>query len=131
MTPDGPLWHVLVALTVLGAGSSFLWAPLSTTANRNLPMRLAGAGAGVYNANRQVGAVLGSAAIAVLIDARLTANGLGSTGGHLAASGQLPSRLADAFSTSMSQARLLVPAVLACGLVAVLFFERPSHFSRR
>ena len=42
---------------------------------------------GVYNANRQVGAVLGSAAIAVLIDARLAAEGLpafagtGSTGG--------------------------------------------------
>ena len=35
-----------------------------------------GAGAGVYNATRQVGAVLGSAAIAVLIDARLAADGL-------------------------------------------------------
>ena len=41
----------------------------SATATRNLPMHLAGAGAGVYNATRQVGSVLGSAAIAVLMDA--------------------------------------------------------------
>ena len=34
-------------------------------------MKLAGAGAGVYNATRQVGSVLGSAAIAVLMDTRL------------------------------------------------------------
>ena len=33
----------------------------------------AGAGSGVYNTTRQIGAVLGSAAIAVLIQARLTA----------------------------------------------------------
>ena len=131
MTPDGPLWRILLALAVLGAGSSFLWAPLSTTANRNLPMRLAGAGAGVYNANRQVGAVLGSAAIAVLIDARLAANGLGSAGAEPSAAGQLPARLAGAFSDSMSQALLLVPVVLAIGLGAVLFLERPRHFAQR
>ena len=38
--------------------------------------QLAGAGAGVYNATRQVGAVLGSAAIAVLMDSRIAAQGL-------------------------------------------------------
>jgi EmrB/QacA subfamily drug resistance transporter len=47
--------------------------PARRTATRNLPMQLAGAGSGVYNATRQVGAVLGSAAIAVLIDSRIAA----------------------------------------------------------
>ncbi len=53
-----------------------IWAPNSATATRNLPIQQAGAGAGVYNATRQVGAVLGSAAIAVFMDARLAAQGL-------------------------------------------------------
>ena len=43
--------------------------PLGATATRNLPMQSAGAGSGVYNATRQVGAVLGTAAIAALIQA--------------------------------------------------------------
>ncbi|WP_248583435.1 DHA2 family efflux MFS transporter permease subunit [Nocardioides sp. InS609-2] len=129
MAPDAALWKILLALAVLGAGSSFLWAPLSTTANRNLPIQQAGAGAGVYNANRLVGAVLGSAAIAVLIDARLAANGLGATGGEPSAAGELPARLATSFSDAMSQSLLLVPVVLALGLLAVVFFERPRHFA--
>ena len=57
-----------------------IWAPLAATATRNLPMQQAGAGAGVYNATRQVGAVLGSAAIAVLMDSRLAAEGLTAGG---------------------------------------------------
>ena len=130
MSPDAALWKILLALAVLGAGSSFLWAPLSTTANRNLPLQQAGAGAGVYNANRQVGAVLGSAAIALLIDARLAANGLGATSGAPSAQGGLPAGLAGSFSDAMAQSLLLVPVVLALGLLAVLFFERPQHFAR-
>jgi hypothetical protein len=49
---------------------------------RNLPPRSAGAGAGIYNTTRQVGAVLGRRAIAAVIEARLTAN-LGATAGSL------------------------------------------------
>ena len=87
LAPDTPLWQLVVVFSLMGLGSSFLWGPLATTANRNLAPQRAGAGSGVYNATRQVGAVLGSAAIAVLIDARLVANGLtfspseGSAGG--------------------------------------------------
>ena len=79
--PDTPLWQVLGAMALLGVGSSFVWAPLTTTANRNLPLHQAGAGSGIYNANRQIGSVVGAAAIAVLIDSRLAANGLGEGGG--------------------------------------------------
>ena len=76
---------------LLGVGNACVWAPTSATATRNLPMHRAGAGAGVYNATRQVGAVLGSAAIAVLMDSRLSAQGLNfapseAGGGHAPAS---------------------------------------------
>ena len=76
MTPDSATWEILLPMALLGFGMAGIWAPLAATATRNLPLRMAGAGAGVYNATRQVGAVLGSAAIAVLMDSRLAAQGL-------------------------------------------------------
>ncbi len=131
LKPETDLWVLLVALALLGIGSSFLWGPLAATANRNLPMHQAGAGSGVFNATRQVGAVLGSAAVAVVLDARLAAHGF--TGGFsqsaAGGSGDLPGAAAEQFSAAMSETMFLVPAVLAIGLVAVLFFERPKHFA--
>ncbi len=130
MNPDTPVWQLLVAIGFVGLGSSFLWAPLSATANRNLPLRQAGAGAGVYNTTRQIGAVLGSAAIAVLMDNRLSAQGLESGApGADGATGSMPPAVLDAFSTAMAQSLLVVPIVLLIGLVASLFFERPRHFA--
>ena len=96
---DTPLWQILGAMALLGVGSSFVWAPLTTTANRNLPLHQAGAGAGIYNANRQIGSVVGAAAIAVLIDSRLAANGLAGGGASEASlGGTLPAVVHDAFS---------------------------------
>ncbi|WP_279303177.1 DHA2 family efflux MFS transporter permease subunit [Nocardioides currus] len=132
LSPDTALWELVLVFALMGLGSSFLWGPLATTANRNLPPQRAGAGSGVYNATRQVGAVLGSAAIAVLIDARLAANGLtfspseGTAGG-----GTLPEQVAGPFTDAMAQSLLLLPVVLALGLLAVLAFERPRHFAER
>jgi EmrB/QacA subfamily drug resistance transporter len=127
MTPDSAVWSLLAPMVLLGIGNAFVWAPTSATATRNLPVRRAGAGAGVYNATRQVGAVLGSAAIAVLIDSRLAAQNLPSFSGEGGGSGSLPAAIAGPFSDAMAQAMLLPPAILVLGLVAVLFFERPRH----
>ncbi|MBS2936301.1 DHA2 family efflux MFS transporter permease subunit [Nocardioides sp. J2M5] len=129
LAPDTPLWQLVLVFALMGLGSSFLWGPLATTANRNLPPQRAGAGSGVYNATRQVGAVLGSAAIAVLIDARLAANGLSfSPSEGAAGGGALPAQVAGPFTEAMAQSLLLLPAVLLLGLLAVLLFERPRHF---
>ena len=124
MTPDSHVWEILLPMALMGAGSAGIWAPLTATATRNLPMQLAGAGAGVYNAMRQVGAVLGSAAIAVLMDSRLSANGLAFDPSK-ARGGALPEQVHGAFSTAMSQALLLTPAVLLLGLAASMFFADP------
>ena len=129
MTPDVSIWWLVPPMVLLGIGNAGVWAPNSATATRNLPLRLAGAGSGVYNATRQVGAVLGSAAIAVLMDARLSAEGLppftgqGGDGGPVT----LPPQVADHFSQAMATSMLLPPAVLILGFLAVLFFERPQH----
>jgi MFS family permease len=130
MTPDSATWEILLPMVLLGVGNAFVWAPNSATATRNLPMHQAGAGAGIYNATRQVGAVLGSAAIAVLMDSRLAAHGLRFSPAE-GASGNLPAAVLAPFAESMAQAMLLPAAVLGLGFLAALAFERPRHQSPR
>ncbi len=138
MTPAVAVWQLLLPMALLGVANAGMWAPLAATATRNLPMRSAGAGAGIYNTTRQVGAVLGSAAIAAVIEARLAAN-LGAAAGSAGGSGSgagaaaggtsgtgLPPQVASGFASAMSEAMLLPAAVLLLGVVAVLFFVKPS-----
>lgn len=133
MTPESEVWHLLTPMALIGVGSAFLWAPLSTTATRNLPMASAGAGAGVYNTTRQVGAVMGSAAIAAAISARLAAHlpGAGSTDRFQATGGTMPPEVAGPFASAMAEAMLVPVAALLVGAVVVLFFERPGHLGAR
>ncbi|HNO40852.1 MAG TPA: MFS transporter, partial [Marmoricola sp.] len=127
MTPGAETWELVLPLTLLGLGSAFVWAPTSTTANRNLPLTQAGAGAGVYNANRQVGAVIGSAAIAVLMDARLSAAGINFTPNEAGVVTQLPQEILKPFSLAMSESMLLCSGVMLISLVAVLGFQQARH----
>jgi hypothetical protein len=70
--------------------------------------------------------VLGSAAVAVLMDARLAAEGLNFSPSETG-DGDLPTEAFAPFSDAMSQAMLLPPAVLTLGLLAGLAFARPRH----
>ncbi|MFJ6374755.1 DHA2 family efflux MFS transporter permease subunit [Pseudarthrobacter oxydans] len=131
MQPDTPILLFLLPSAVLGFANAGIWAPLSTTATRNLPPRHAGAGSGVYNTTRQIGAVLGSAAIAVLIQARLAAElpagGPGGGAGEgMALSGGLPEALHGGFSTAMGQSILLPAGVILVGAAVALFFAKPQ-----
>jgi hypothetical protein len=100
------------------------------SATRNLTQRDAGAGAGVYNTTRQVGAVLGSAAIAAVMTARLSHNlpGFAASGGAAQAQtgAALPAQLVDGFSTAMAQTMLLPAAVSLIGVVCALALVRPG-----
>jgi MFS family permease len=133
--PAVPIWELLLPIALLGVANGFMWAPLGSTATRNLPMHQAGAGAGVYNTTRQVGAVLGSAGIAALMESRLAANlpavAGGSVGAEGAAGGKLPEALQQGFSDAMAQSLMLPAAVVLIGLVAALLFVRPDHLQQR
>lgn len=133
MTPTAPLWQALAAAAVLGVANPLIWGPLSTTATRNLPMASAGAGAGIYNTTRQLGAVLGSASIAVLMQARISAH-LGSGGPTGPASSMpmggsdiLPPVVAEGISQALAESLYLPIGVILLGALAALFFERPHH----
>jgi EmrB/QacA subfamily drug resistance transporter len=125
--PEAAVWEIAVPMVLIGIGNAFIWAPTAATANRNLPLTLAGAGAGVYNATRQVGSVLGASAVAVLIDSRLAAHHLTSTGQPLPGGPTTATAITHSFSHAMQQAMWLPAAAYAVGLIAVMFYESPKH----
>lgn len=126
MRPDTAIWLFLLPSGLLGIASSGIWAPLSTTATRNLAPREAGAGSGIYNTTRQIGSVLGSAAIAALIAGRLAAElPAGAAGGASGAAGQIPEFLRAGYSTAMAQSTLLPAAAVILGAAAAIMFAKP------
>ncbi|QLY32835.1 DHA2 family efflux MFS transporter permease subunit [Nocardia huaxiensis] len=135
MTPDASIPAFLVIGGIAGIANACIWAPLATIATHNLPIQQAGAGAGVYNTTRQVGSVLGSAAVAALLSARIAAQHLPTTGpiGEGASGGglsHLPDEIRipilEKMSTALSESMYLPAAILLIGVVAsALFVGRP------
>ncbi|MEV4417813.1 DHA2 family efflux MFS transporter permease subunit [Catellatospora sp. NPDC049609] len=62
---------LMPGLLVAGLGLGFVFAPLQTIAMRDIEPRLAGAASGVINTTRQLGAVIGAAAVGALLQAQL------------------------------------------------------------
>ena len=125
LSVGAPLWSLLIASAILGLANAGMWGPIGNATIRNLPIQSSGAGSGVYNAARQVGAVLGSASIAALIQARLTAElGAGATASGSEV-GTLPDALVSGFGRAMGQSLLLPAAVALVAAGLVFFFEKP------
>lgn len=126
---QAPVWMFLLPAAMLGIGNSGMWSPLSMEATRNLSGAQAGAGSGVFNATRQVGAVIGAATLAAVLTNRVAANMPPIPGGNSGGpqtSGQLPEFLRASFSTALSQTMWMT--VIACALVfiAVFFLRSPA-----
>nr|WP_232315612.1 MFS transporter [Mycobacterium celatum] len=127
MAPGTPIWRLVLVFVAMGVAMAFVWQPLAATATRNLPAHLAGAGSGVYNATRQVGAVLGSSSIAAFMTLRITAELPPMPGGlHPEATEdrsalQLPEFLREPFAAAMSQSMLLPAFIALFGVGAALF----------
>lgn len=115
-----PYWMLLVSV-FYGFGNSLIWGPLSMIATRNLDPALAGAGSSVYNTVRQVGAVIGSAAIAAMMAAQLQAQ-LGGGDASQSKTGPLPDILHEPFAAAMSHSLLLPASVLLLGVAVAAMF---------
>ncbi|AAT89949.1 multidrug MFS transporter [Leifsonia xyli subsp. xyli] len=131
LSPDANIGLLLIPGALLGIAMSGVWGPISATTTRNLPLSQAGAGSGVFNTTRQVGAVLGSASIAALISGRLSvdlpklpggASGNGATTGT-----ELPAFLHAGFTQAMSESLLLPAAVAVLGALFVIWWEKPRQ----
>lgn len=135
MTPTTPIWRLLLPMAVMGVAMAFIWSPLGTTATRNLPPRLAGAGSGVYNTTRQVGSVLGSASMAAFMSSRIQAEMPSGPAGS-APRGEadvmnLPASLHEPFAQAMSQSILLPAFAALFGIVAAIFLIGPVSQTAR
>ena len=98
----GVSWTTFVApMVVMGAGMGCIFAPMATEAMRGVPPRLAGAASGVNNTIRQVGSVIGSAAVGALLQNRLAA---ALREEATARAGQLPPAYRDPFVRGFEQA---------------------------
>jgi EmrB/QacA subfamily drug resistance transporter len=73
IAPDVPAWHLVFPMAVFSMGVSLVMSPLANLVTHGLSQRDAGAGAGAYNTNRQVGGVIGSATIVAVLTSRLAA----------------------------------------------------------
>jgi EmrB/QacA subfamily drug resistance transporter len=72
--PNSAWQDFLPALIVAGIGMGCTFAPMVTTAMRNIDPRMAGAASGVLNTVRQVGLVIGTAAVGALLQNRLVSS---------------------------------------------------------
>ncbi len=91
----------LPALILAGFGMGCTFAPMTTTAMRNVQPRVAGAASGMLNTVRQVGAVIGTAAVGALLQNRLAVALPASAASHAAA---LPARYRGAFIARFTHA---------------------------
>ncbi|MEU5692074.1 DHA2 family efflux MFS transporter permease subunit [Actinosynnema sp. NPDC020468] len=70
--PDSNPWTFIPALLLCGLGIGCIFSPMSNLTMNAVEPRLAGTASGIFNTARQVGGVLGSAAIGVLLQARIS-----------------------------------------------------------
>ena len=97
-----PVAWLLVPLLLMGAANAMCWAANSAVSMRGLPSDLVGAGSGVYNTSRQVGAVFGAAALGAVMQV-----GIARTD----------------FATAMGLTLVLPAAILVAGALSVMRFR--------
>jgi MFS family permease len=110
MTPNTPVWQLVLPLATVGAAGAFTWEPLAVIASRALPAELAGAGSALCNTSRHLGAALSSASVAALT-AALLAGGPSVAG-------------------AMSQSMVLPAVAAALGGVTALFLVERQRATR-
>ncbi len=92
----------LPAVLLLGVGFGGIFAPMATEAMRSVPPQLAGAASGVNNTIRQIGSVVGSAAVGALLQHQLATE---LTKEATARAGALPAGLREQFVAGFSTAK--------------------------
>ena len=94
---------LIIPMVFQGAANAMCWSANSAISMRQLPPHLVGAGSGVYNTSRQVGAVVGAAALGAMMQINLQLVG---------------------FSAAMGLSLVLHVAILGLGFLAVSRFRQ-------
>jgi EmrB/QacA subfamily drug resistance transporter len=99
--PDTTRLQLLPGLLVAGVGLGMTFAPLQTVAMHDIEPRMAGAASGLINTTRQLGAVIGSAAVGAVLQNQLAVKLSTAAKGHAAA---LPEQFRAQFVARFSHA---------------------------
>ncbi len=126
-TPHSAWYDFLAPMIVAGLGMGGTFPPMTTTAMSEVDPRMAGAASGVLNTTRQVGSVIGTAAVGALLQNRLVSS-LTSRAPEVSASLPAPARgpfvsgfrQAAASGLIGAPARSAAPAGTSPGLAAQL-----------
>jgi EmrB/QacA subfamily drug resistance transporter len=126
-TPHSAWYDFLAPMIVAGLGMGGTFPPMTTTAMSEVDPRMAGAASGVLNTTRQVGSVIGTAAVGALLQNRLVSS-LTSRATEVSASLPAPARgpfvsgfrQAAASGLIGAPARSAAPAGTSPGLAAQL-----------
>ncbi|RSN28005.1 MFS transporter [Amycolatopsis sp. WAC 04169] len=94
-------WALTPALVVAGVGIGFIFAPMGNLAMSSVEPRFIGTASGIFNTARQVGGVLGSAAVGVLLQARISASIAGEAA---SAASALPEQYRAPFTEGVAKA---------------------------
>ena len=100
-TPHSAWYDFLAPMIVAGLGMGGTFPPMTTTAMRDVEPRMAGAASGVLNTTRQVGSVIGTAAVGALLQNRLVSS---LTSQAISASAALPPQARGPFVNGFRQA---------------------------
>ncbi len=100
-TPHSVWYDFLAPMIVAGLGMGGTFPPMTTTAMSEVDPRMAGAASGVLNTTRQVGSVIGTAAVGALLQNRLVSS---LTSRATAVSASLPAPARGPFVSGFRQA---------------------------
>jgi EmrB/QacA subfamily drug resistance transporter len=100
-TPHSAWYDFLAPLIVAGLGMGGTFPPMTTVAMRDVDPRMAGAASGVLNTVRQVGSVIGTAAVGALLQNRLVSS---LTSQATTAAASLPPQARGPFVSGFRQA---------------------------
>ncbi|HLK79451.1 MAG TPA: DHA2 family efflux MFS transporter permease subunit [Streptosporangiaceae bacterium] len=100
-TPHSAWYDFLAPMIVAGLGMGGTFPPMTTVAMRDVDPRMAGAASGVLNTVRQVGSVIGTAAVGALLQNRLVS---ALTSQATTAAASLPPQARGPFVSSFQRA---------------------------
>ena len=112
ISPDATQWSFVLPLTITGVGMGMTFAPMTATAMRQVPPRIAGSASGILNTTRNLGQVLGIAVLGSILQSRLGVHAAESLSQISNLDPNVGSTLGDLIATGRVEA---IPAALPPG----------------
>jgi EmrB/QacA subfamily drug resistance transporter len=133
-TADASLWQLVAPLALAGVGTGFTFAPMFSVGMRDVPPPLSGVASGTVNTIQELGGLLASATIGVVLQLRLGEGQNIATGRPVAGGGEQTQAALDAFHETLAGAIrtsvLIQMAVLMAGALCAFAIRTAAPAAR-